>query len=83
VASALKQKLEKKGSQIRVIAITGEQSEDEREIRLDELKSYPQRILVATDCLSEGVNLQSHFNAVIHYDLPRQMLSISAQLYYY
>lgn len=70
VAEALKQKLEKKGSQIRVIAITGELSEDEREVRLEELKSYPQRVLVATDCLSEGVNLQTHFNAVIHYDLP-------------
>jgi len=55
---------------VRVIAITGELSEDEREIRLEELKSYPQRVLVATDCLSEGVNLQSHFNAVLHYDLP-------------
>ena len=70
VADTLKQKLEKKGSQIRVIAITGELSEDEREIRLQELKSYPQRVLVATDCLSEGVNLQTHFSAVIHYDLP-------------
>lgn len=70
VAEVLKQKLEKKGSQIRVIAITGELSEDEREVRLEELKSYPQRVLVATDCLSEGVNLQTHFNAVIHYDLP-------------
>lgn len=70
VAEALKQKLEKKGSEIRVIAITGELSEDEREVRLEELKSYPQRVLVATDCLSEGVNLQTHFNAVIHYDLP-------------
>ncbi len=28
------------------------------------------RILVATDCLSEGVNLQEHFNSVMHYDLP-------------
>ncbi|PSB49482.1 helicase-related protein [Chroococcidiopsis sp. CCNUC1] len=70
VADALKQKLEKKGTSIRVIAITGELSEDEREIRLEELKSYPQRVLVATDCLSEGVNLQSHFSAVLHYDLP-------------
>lgn len=70
LANALKQKLEKKSGQIRVIAITGEQSEDEREIRLNELKSYSQRVLVATDCLSEGVNLQSHFSAVIHYDLP-------------
>jgi superfamily II DNA or RNA helicase len=70
VADALKQKLEKKGTSIRVIAITGELSEDEREIRLEELKSYPQRVLVATDCLSEGVNLQSNFSAVLHYDLP-------------
>ena len=27
------------------------------------------RVLVATDCLSEGINLQEHFNAVVHYDL--------------
>jgi SNF2 family DNA or RNA helicase len=26
-------------------------------------------VLVATDCLSEGVNLQEHFDAVVHYDL--------------
>ncbi len=71
VAAALKDKYEtKKNNTIRVIAITGEQSEDEREIRLQELKDYPQRIMVATDCLSEGVNLQDHFSAVIHYDLP-------------
>ncbi|MBF0462591.1 MAG: helicase SNF2, partial [Magnetococcales bacterium] len=28
-----------------------------------------QRLLVATDCLSEGINLQNLFNAVVHYDL--------------
>jgi hypothetical protein len=27
------------------------------------------RVLVCTDCLSEGVNLQTYFDAVIHYDL--------------
>lgn len=70
VAEKLKQKLEKKGSKVRIIAITGELSEDEREIRLEELAGYPQRVLVSTDCLSEGVNLQNHFNAVLHYDLP-------------
>lgn len=70
VAAALRQKLEKKGSQVRVVAITGELSEDEREIRLAELTEYSQRVLVATDCLSEGVNLQEHFSAVLHYDLP-------------
>ena len=69
VANALKQKLEKK-SGIRILAITGEQSEDEREAFLGELSNYSQRVLVATDCLSEGVNLQEHFSAVLHYDLP-------------
>ena len=32
-------------------------------------RSPDRRVLVATDCLSEGVNLQDHFNAVVHYDL--------------
>ena len=70
LGDVLKQKLDKKGDRLRVLAITGEQSEDEREIFLNELASYSQRVLVATDCLSEGVNLQEHFSAVLHYDLP-------------
>ncbi|MBE9242249.1 helicase-related protein [Synechocystis salina] len=70
VTAELRQQFEKKGKSLRVIGITGEQSEDEREIRLEELKSFSQRILVATDCLSEGVNLQTHFTTVLHYDLP-------------
>lgn len=69
-AEALKEILEKKAKFTRVIAVTGELSEDEREIRLEELKTYPQRVLVATDCLSEGINLQEHFNACCHIDLP-------------
>lgn len=28
------------------------------------------RLLIATDCLSEGINLQEGFNALLHYDLP-------------
>ena len=70
VAFALKDQYEKKNKDTRVIAITGEQSEEERESKLQDLKRYSQRIMVATDCLSEGVNLQDHFSAVIHYDLP-------------
>ena len=34
------------------------------------LAGYERRVLVATDCLSEGINLQDNFSAVIHYDLP-------------
>jgi hypothetical protein len=34
-----------------------------------ELGDAESRLLVATDCLSEGVNLQDRFDAVVHYDL--------------
>ncbi|WP_322798869.1 helicase-related protein [Thermoflexus sp.] len=58
------------GGQVRVISVTGALSEDERRERVAELTRFPLRVLVATDCLSEGINLQEHFNAVVHYDLP-------------
>ena len=49
--------------------ITGSLTSDERAIKVSLLSEETQPILVATDCLSEGVNLQDGFNAVIHYDL--------------
>ncbi len=58
------------GPQVRVISVTGALSEDERRERVAELARFPHRVLVATDCLSEGINLQEHFPAVVHYDLP-------------
>jgi superfamily II DNA or RNA helicase len=59
---------------LRVEAVTGVLTPDERRDRVadmaaeDEEKEV-QRILVATDCLSEGINLQQLFDAVVHYDL--------------
>jgi len=41
----------------------------ERLAEAAEQEDGTRRVLVATDCLSEGVNLQHHFNAIIHYDL--------------
>lgn len=55
---------------LRVMAVTGERSEEEREALIEELSDSPRRLLVATDCLSEGINLQHAFDAVLHYDLP-------------
>ncbi len=55
-----------------VEVVTGELTPDQREERVEEfgdLESTITPVLVATDCLSEGVNLQDHFNAVVHYDL--------------
>lgn len=50
-------------------AVTGELTPPEREDRVEALSATEQPILVATDCLSEGINLQHGFTAVVHYDL--------------
>jgi len=54
---------------VEVAAITGTLPPAEREARVNELGMAKKHVLVATDCLSEGINLQEHFDAVIHYDL--------------
>lgn len=54
---------------VEVAAVTGTLPPKEREDRIAELGKHEQRVLVCTDCLSEGVNLQTVFDAVIHYDL--------------
>lgn len=55
---------------VRVESVTGKLPPTEREARIVSLvtdaKEY---VLVCTDCLSEGINLQQNFNAVLHYDL--------------
>ncbi|HWQ13697.1 MAG TPA: helicase-related protein [Roseiflexaceae bacterium] len=58
------------GQGLRVLAVTGERTEEEREALIAELERSPRRLLIATDCLSEGINLQQSFDAVVHYDLP-------------
>ena len=49
--------------------VTGELPAEERRARAEALGAHEQRLLIATDCLSEGVNLQQHLDAVVHYDL--------------
>jgi hypothetical protein len=50
--------------------VTGEMPPEEREERVARIGAVEgARVLVATDCLSEGINLQEYFNAVVHYDL--------------
>lgn len=71
VAAELERRLRAQFKDLHVIAVTGETgSDEEREARVAELTASQRRVLVATDCLSEGVNLQDHFDAVVHYDLP-------------
>ena len=52
-----------------VRAITGKLSPAERAEEAQLLIAQEKRILVATNCLSEGINLQNGFDAVVHYDL--------------
>jgi len=57
---------------VTIEVVTGELAADERSERVAQLVDAAgggPKVLVATDCLSEGVNLQEDFQAVIHYDL--------------
>ena len=55
---------------IAVDAVTGEMPPEDRKERVAEIgAAQGAKVLVATDCLSEGINLQEHFDAVVHYDL--------------
>ncbi len=56
-------------NKVTVVAVTGTLPPEEREARVLELAQSDPRVLVCTDCLSEGINLQEHFDAVFHYDL--------------
>jgi len=70
VAEGLQRALSTEFDNVRVASITGLLSDDERRTKVAELTEERRRVLVATDCLSEGINLQNAFNAALHYDLP-------------
>ncbi|MCX7689052.1 MAG: DEAD/DEAH box helicase, partial [Fimbriimonadales bacterium] len=55
---------------VQVVTITGRMGDDERKAMVESIAADRPRVLVATDCLSEGINLQDKFTAVVHYDLP-------------
>lgn len=62
--------LQKKFPKLDLRVVTSEDPDDLRKQRIAEMAGDKPRILVATDCLSEGINLQHLFTAVLHYDLP-------------
>ncbi|MDJ0840435.1 MAG: helicase-related protein [Acidobacteriota bacterium] len=63
----MRQKFAGKG--IDVDGVTGQLPPAEREYRIEQLGRADKAVLICTDCLSEGINLQQYFNAVVHYDL--------------
>lgn len=57
------------GKEVAIEGVTGILPPEERERRVEQLADAKKRVLICTDCLSEGINLQNLFNAVVHYDL--------------
>lgn len=55
--------------EVALAIVTGELANDERREQVAILGEADRRLLIATDCLSEGINLQEQFDAVVHYDL--------------
>lgn len=68
-AEALGEEIKRAWPKADVAVVTGRLPPEERRTRIDQLDDSESRILVATDCLSEGINLQALFDAVVHYDL--------------
>ncbi|MDW8076009.1 MAG: C-terminal helicase domain-containing protein, partial [Bacteroidota bacterium] len=69
-AEYLAEALQRHLPDVHVACVTGRQPEDERRARIERIPPHQARVLVATDCLSEGINLHEKFDAVVHYDLP-------------
>ena len=68
-ANYLARHLKGKFNKCTIDVITGEIPPNARAKQIEEIGTADQRILIATDCLSEGINLQDYFDSVIHYDL--------------
>ena len=56
---------------LQIEVVTSELNDELRREKIDSMRGEDKRrLLIATDCLSEGINLQDGFNALLHYDLP-------------
>jgi superfamily II DNA or RNA helicase len=62
--------LRKKHPKLDLRVITSEDPDDVRKQKISDMAGDKPRVLIATDCLSEGINLQELFTGVLHYDLP-------------
>jgi superfamily II DNA or RNA helicase len=57
-------------SDVKIITVYGDLNEAQRKERLEDFQKLDVGILIATDCISEGINLQHMANQMIHYELP-------------
>lgn len=70
VGEKLRPALKRKFPKLDLVVITSEMPDELRKQRIEEIDKSAPRVLIATDCLSEGINLQDRFTGVLHYDLP-------------
>jgi len=70
IGELLSTEIRKKYKDADIQVITSEDPDELRKERINDMSKSKKRVLIATDCLSEGINLQDSFNAVLHYDLP-------------
>ncbi len=70
VGQYLEAVLKQKFPDVDIRVITSELPDEARKQQIDDMGNSKRRVLIATDCLSEGINLQQHFTGVLHYDLP-------------
>ena len=66
----LEQFSDKNYKSLHIEVITSELNDELRREKIELMNASTMRLLIATDCLSEGINLQEGFNAILHYDLP-------------
>lgn len=66
----LSEEIQKSFNKAQVMVVTSEDPDEVRKQRIEDLDRNHPRVMFATDCLSEGINLQDYFTAVLHYDLP-------------
>lgn len=66
----LKPLLARKFPKLDLQVVTSDDPDEIRKDRIQAMEGARHRVLIATDCLSEGINLQHLFTGVLHYDLP-------------
>lgn len=66
----LQNNLEKDFTLAKILNIYGDMKSEQRKEKFIEFEKAEKAILIATDCISEGMNLQYLCSQVIHYELP-------------
>lgn len=63
-------KISSRYKDIPIITIDGSLNESQRKEKFRNFEMSKTAIMIATDCISEGINLQTACNQLIHYELP-------------